>query len=562
MKIQCPSCGASFEVNECTQSSVQCPYCGSSMRVKKSNTPNPSARKYQRIIPFKISEQNAVYIMLKTLVGTEGVPVDVFQHIENIRVEKYFMPMYMLNGEIHAPWNATQVERRERQVRDRNGIPKTEYYFEKWPINGMAQSAYWLLSSANCNSNLPYALREYGKVIEYTHAMASESISDEVQEIDYQLPDCCKEIETDTDNHTVFNSQPVSNYIHRIAMQAAMSQLPSSYENFNCTPRWTNNVVEFVGVAVYYIQFSYKGGTYDYCIDGLGYSYYSNFPQDHNAIESLRKSIRNKRIYTWLLCLLGIAMPLIGTFSITRWPVGLLLAFVAMPIAMLIILLILISKERRAILSNEEEQREYGRRIYCGEDTSDVDGNASTKLRVVTSILLWIGLAVDIAAIIISLTISNPYVGNAGEDEYAEYATENVETVLEGRNEPDIPSTENIENQYESPETDGQQYKSETEELQHQERNETDWMYGTWTCRVVREVPNSYIGSVSTSHKLVITSTYIQVFIDGQEIYDGCYSIENDRIIYYRGDGSRENIPIDRASHRLRLYGDNYFTKS
>lgn len=419
MKIQCSSCGASFEVNERTHSSVYCPYCGSYIQVNNSNTPNPSARKYQRIIPFKISERNAVDIMLKMLVRTEGVPVDIFQYIENIRVYGYFMPMYMLNGEIHAPWNATQVERRERQVRDRNGIPQTEYYYEKWPINGMAQSAYWLLSSANCNSNLPYALREYGKVIKYTHAMASESISDEVQEINYQLPDGCMEIETDTDNHTVFNSQPVSNYIHRIAIQAAMSQLPSSYENFRCAPRWTNNVVEFVGVAVYYIQFSYKGKIYDYCIDGLGYSSYSNFPQDHNAIESLRKSIRNKRIYTWLLCLFGIAMPLIGTFGITRWPVGLLLAFVAMPIAMLITLLILISKERRAILSNEEEQREYGRRVYCREDTSGVDGNASTKLRVVTSILLWIGLAVDIAAIIISVTIS-PYNGQTYPEDEAD----------------------------------------------------------------------------------------------------------------------------------------------
>ena len=396
MEMQCPSCGASFEVNERTQSNVQCPYCSSSIRVET----NHSARKYQRIIPFKISEQNAVDIMLKTLVGTEGVPVDVFQHIENIRVEKYFMPMYMLNGEIHAPWSATQVEERSRQVRDRDGRMTTEYYYEKWPINGVAQSAYQLLSSANCNSNLPYALREYGKVIEYTHAMASESISYEVQEINYQLPDGCKELETDTDNHTVFNSEPVSDYIYRIAIQAAMSLLPSRYEHFRCTPQWTKDVVEFVGVAVYYIQFSYKGESYDYCIDGLGYSNFSNFPQDLNAIESLRKSIRNKRIYTCLLSLFGIAMPLIGTFCITRWPIELMLASVAMAIAMLIILLILISKERRAILSNEEERREYGRRVYCGEDTSGVDGNANAKLRVVTSILLWIDLAMDIAIII------------------------------------------------------------------------------------------------------------------------------------------------------------------
>lgn len=430
MKIQCSSCGASFEVNERTQSSVFCPYCGSTVNIHSAEQSSPAQKKFQRIIPFKISEQEAIERMLNLLVTTEGVPVDVFHHIEDVKVEKYLLPMFMLNGEIEAPWNATEVERRSRTVR-RNGRDETEYYYEKWPINGYATSAYWLLSCANCKGDLPYALREYAKVIDYTESMASTSISDEVQEINYPLPEGCVEIKDDTDWQTVFNSNPVNDHIHQIGIYAAMRQLPHSYENFRCTPRWTNMNVESVGLAVYFVRFNYKGETYEFCIDGLGESWYHYFPQDQEAIESLRKSIRNKRIYTWLLCLFGIAMPLIGTFGITRWPVGLLLAFVAMPIAMLIILLILISKERRAILSNEEEQREYGRRVYKGLDTSDVDGNASTKLRVVTNILLWIGLAVDIAAIIISLTVSSPYAGSACVAEIDDYATENVEVVSE-----------------------------------------------------------------------------------------------------------------------------------
>lgn len=502
--------------------------------------------------------------MLRVLVQTEGVPVDVFQHIGNIRVEKYLMPMYMLNGEIHAPWNATQVERRQREVgRDRYGMAKTEYYDEKWPISGTAQSAYWLLSSANCNSELPYALREYGKVIEYTHTMATGSISDKVQEINYQLPDGCREIETDTDSNTVFQSQIVTDYINRLAHNAAMSQLPSRYENFHCSPRWTNNVVEFVGVAVYLIQFTYKGYSYSYCIDGLGQSHYCNFPQDQDAIGSLHKSIRNKRIFTWLLVLIGIIMPIVGNGVITRWPPVLLVAFIAMPLVMLIPLHILITKERKAVLSNEEEQREYGRRLYLGLDTSDINGNANTKLRAITAILLWIGLAVDIAAIVISLTLSKPYASIAHETEFEDNATEKVETKIEERDEYDASVTENIENQYESQaEKEEQKYEGTQDEMQRRQQEENEWIYGTWTCRVVREVPNSYIGSVSTSYKLMITSTYIQVFLDGQERYDGSYSIENDRIVYYLEDGTRENIPIDRASHRLRLYGSNYYTKS
>lgn len=87
-------------------------------------------------------------------------------------------------------------------------------------------------------------------------------------------------------------------------------------------------------------------------------------------------------------------------------------------------------------------------------------------------------------------------------------------------------------------------------------------MYGTWTCRIVKVVPNSYIGSVSYTYKLVITDISIQVFDGNNMIYNGPYTIENNQIIYYLEDGSRKYIPIDSASHRLRLYGRNYYTKS
>lgn len=572
MEIQCTSCGATFEANERTQSTVQCPYCGSHIKLEDVEKSCSASRKYQRIIPFKISEQEAVDIMLNLLVSTDGVPTDVFEHLNGIVVERYFLPMYMMNGEIEAPWNAMAVERRSREVRDssRSGGYRTEYYYERWPINGYATSAYWLLSSANTRSQLPHVLREYGKVIEYTDLMAHGSISENVRELNYPLPEDCKEVNIDTDDQTVFNTSYVVDYVRQLGINAALSQVPTSYENFRCTPRWTNQVFELTGVAVYYIRFNYRGETYEFCIDGLGLSYYQRLPQDHDAIESLRKSIRNKRIYTWLLCLFGIAMPLIGSFGITRWPIGLLLAFIAMPIAMLVTLLILIYKERKAILSREQEQREYARRVYLGLDTSDVDGNATTKLRVVTNILLWIGLAVDIAAIIISLTIRSPY-ATLSEASY-DNITANESTQPESQeshdqaeeanvNESPEPDIYAVDAQHEAEEAERQRREQEQAELQRREQ-ERDWMYGTWTCRIVKEVPNSYIGSVSYTYKLIITDISIQVFDCNNMIYNGPYTIENNQIIYYLEDGSRKYIPIDSASHRLRLYGSNYYTKS
>ena len=420
MKIQCTSCGASFEANERTQCSVQCPYCGSMIRIEIESSTTQSSHRYQRIIPFKISEQEARDIMMECLVNTDGVPTDVFHHLEVISVEQFFLPMYMMNGKADAPWNATAVERRTRQVSNGNGGYRTETYYERWPINGFAQSAFFLLSSANSNTDLPQVIREYGRVEEYTHTMATESISEEVQEVNYQLPDGCKEIEIDTDNHTVFNIQSVKDYINELAVTAALSQIPTSYENFRCTPRWTNDYVELVGVALYYIRFSYKGEIYEFCVDGIGESSYSLFPKDDDAVETLRKTIKHKQILTAVLSLFGtFAMPFIGMLL----NCGLMLASPVIAGTMWIILLVLLKKERKAKLSNEQEQREYGRRLYYGLDTSDVNENAYTKLGVVTTILLWIGLVVDITAIIFAI------VANSSHHQTYEDSADNSEIV-------------------------------------------------------------------------------------------------------------------------------------
>lgn len=565
MRIQCNGCGAPVDVNVRTQSNVLCPYCGSSVKIEIDSCGGQASGKFRRIIPFVISEQDAIEIMFRNLVATEGVPVDVFSHIRDITVDRYMLPMYMLNGEIEAPWNATQVENRSRQVIV-NGRYRTEYYNDKWPISGNAKSSYWLLSCANCKGELPYALREYSKVILYTCNMAAASISDRVKEIDYPLPVGCVEIDTDTDDLTVFNSRPVSDYLNNMAIGAARSQLPASYEHFCCTPRWTNLEVEAVGLSVYYVRFRYKGEVCEFCIDGVGDSYYRNFPIDHVAVKSLQKSIRKKRFSACLLLFLGILTPVVCTLAITPWPAGLLIAFIAMPFVMLTILLILIRKEWKALLANEEEQREFGRRRYLGLDTSDVREKANTKLRHITSTFLWTGLVVDIAAIVISLGV-NIYRHSAEVDKDGSTLRGKevkAERGAYGQTAVEVADYDNSEDSAEETLADKlgyiKEYKCEDVQIAGQAANE--WLYGDWECRVVREVPNSYIGSVVHVYELTISETDILISVGGKKIYDGPYSIENDHIIYYLDDGSRKNIPIDRESHRLRLYGNNYYEKN
>ena len=111
--------------------------------------------------------------------------------------------------------------------------------------------------------------------------------------------------------------------------------------------------------------------------------------------------------------------------------------------------------------------------------------------------------ALDIAAIIISLTIRSPYVTSMdasynddtaivssqteSQDSYDQAEEANV-------NESPEPDIYAVDAQHEAEETERQ--RQEQAELQRREQ-EREWMYGTWTCRIVKEVPNSYIGSVS-----------------------------------------------------------------
>lgn len=232
----CPNCGAEIKVNERMQISAKCPYCGVSLDLTTQT--DKESGKLQRIVPFKISEKEATEVLMSQLVDCDGVPTDVFSHFKIESIQKFILPMYMYNGSINASWAATAVYEKSRTKRDSSGYEYTEYYKDYAPISGVAHGTFWIMSCANWKSPLPSLVRDYVKTIKYTNRHASASISREVGDFNYEMPEGCTEVVEDADSQTVFQSDAVTNHLTDLGKTIAESQVPGRYQDFSCSSQW------------------------------------------------------------------------------------------------------------------------------------------------------------------------------------------------------------------------------------------------------------------------------------------------------------------------------------
>lgn len=115
--IKCPNCGASFQFDGVNN---VCPYCGS---VIKSTTLKSASKKTNEesptILPLVLSEDDAISVIIKELVITNGVPLDVFEGLNNIKVETYRLPMYGSLINLDVCWSAQSVVEKSRKYRDK-----------------------------------------------------------------------------------------------------------------------------------------------------------------------------------------------------------------------------------------------------------------------------------------------------------------------------------------------------------------------------------------------------------------------------------------------------------
>lgn len=347
MKRKCPHCGA-----ETTEQI--CEYCGSSIQQEEiSETPTKI-----NVIPFTISQDEAINFLYKRLVEENDVPLDIFNHIKIERVEKYVVPMFLFNGAIEGSWSATILNEKSRQVQ-RNGQQYTEYYTEYVPITGNLNSAFWLMSSSNQKTATPPCLLQYIGAVDFSEVHASNIISVDSRSV--VTKEDCQYLESDSEPMAVFRSPNITNHLNVIATQVAMSQVPGKYQDLKLTWNATGDLKDTILLSVYFITFSYKGEEFSYCIDGVGASQFINTPKDTNPAKKLRRNCILKLIISVVLGIIA-AFQAFGTSS--HWIfVGIFFPF---------LMIFLTNLEWKKGLTNFRDLRECARKKFCNEHTTEL----------------------------------------------------------------------------------------------------------------------------------------------------------------------------------------------
>lgn len=125
-QLKCPSCGATLNQDFPNQLIVECPYCH--QQVVNDTYQFSGKDSEPRVLEFRMTENEVVEQMVNLLIGNHNIPTDIFDKMEIISIEKYYVPMYIFEGTFRAPWTAERERQEKRQRIGRDG--KIEDYYE------------------------------------------------------------------------------------------------------------------------------------------------------------------------------------------------------------------------------------------------------------------------------------------------------------------------------------------------------------------------------------------------------------------------------------------------
>lgn len=296
--IKCPNCGASFQFDGVNNI---CPYCGS---VIKSATPKSTPKKGNEeattVLPFVLSEDDAISTIIKELVVTNGVPLNVFEQLSNIKVEKYRLPMYGSLINLDVCWSAQSVVRKTRKYRDKNGNEKTEYYDEYYPISGNAFGRCDTLFLANKCAEIPGKLRDYAERLPYEYSKYANS-----ELSDTKMGGECKEIQADLRFEELRDNTDANKYISDISLNIAHGQISGRYVDLETTWKANFSDIKLLMIGFYYITFEYDGVEYYGCVNAVTGERYVSVPKDEQGAKQEHNESKNFIAKAWMFGILA-----------------------------------------------------------------------------------------------------------------------------------------------------------------------------------------------------------------------------------------------------------------
>jgi hypothetical protein len=255
-QIQCPNCGATINVDDLK--GLQCPYCGGKIeRTVERERSSKKSYKYDGIVPFTRSEEEARQTLAWRLADEMEVPIEVFNDLD-IKVKKIFVPAWQFEGSFKSPWSCQKVVTRRREYKE-DGKTRYEYYDEYYPANGVAVGNFRISVSG-----VKY---KYG----YLPFETPMDFSTELIESDATVENLELSIEE------AWKNEKVKSRIEYLSSEELRKSLPDSYTDLNSYYEYNYNYCACILYPVYEAEFDYDGETYinavsgskDYLVEGL-----------------------------------------------------------------------------------------------------------------------------------------------------------------------------------------------------------------------------------------------------------------------------------------------------
>ncbi len=213
------------------------------------------------------SDDDIIVKCLSHIRSMKDAPLDVFDHITDVEVTKFYLPMRHFNGSVSTDWNCIQVFDRKRIVSyeyDNNGKKKPIYekYEEYLPASGKGTAKFnFLVSVANGNA-LPKALVNCLGTMSF-----DRDITDKAQLLaDSQIVTDATIVEESSHANHGKIKQAVEKYIDRVADRASFKNLSGRLQDCNYSFNWRYGSAENKKLLVpaFTVTYRYGGEIYTY----------------------------------------------------------------------------------------------------------------------------------------------------------------------------------------------------------------------------------------------------------------------------------------------------------
>ena len=283
----CPNCGAQ------TNKPI-CEYCGSVVTPPQTPKRHKNDNEAIYVLPWPKKLQTDDDIIVKCLThirNMKDAPLDVFEHITDVQVTRYYLPMRYFNGNVTTDWNCIQVFDRKRIVGydyDRDGKKKPIYenYEEFIPASGKGAANFSFVVPTVNEVGLPKALVDClgtmsldKDIVEMAQSLDTSLIVDGATIID--------EGDRASDKTVI---KAAEKYIGNVADRASFKNLSGRLQdcNFSYTWRYGSAQNKRLLVPTSTVTYKYKGEQYTYAFiyngDGFNGDSKKEYPKENNSL--------------------------------------------------------------------------------------------------------------------------------------------------------------------------------------------------------------------------------------------------------------------------------------